>query len=173
MMGLETSLGSGRGHGVGQGGWFIAASCLGAFLLMAYPLPLGLSSLRPEFVCLTLIYWALVLPQRVGIAAAFGLGLLLDALESSPLGLHALSLSLVAYLCLKLHGRMRLFGLWQQAWMVGLVLAVHQGAGLALHRFAGIEVRWWAYIAPVLMSALLWPGIAIVLGYLQGRCRVS
>ena len=160
-------------HPPAEGGWVILASYLGAFLLMAYPLPPGLALLRPEFVCLAMIYWTTALPRRGSIAAAFGLGLLLDAVERAPLGQHALALSVVAYLCLKLYHRMRLFSLWQQSALICALLGIHQLACAWLQGFAGIDARGAAFLAPVPASALAWPAVAVLLRYLQVRYRVG
>ena len=69
-----------------HGGWVILLSFAVALLLAVFPLPLWLGWARPEFVALALIYWVIALPQRVGMVAAFGLGLVLDILEGAVPG---------------------------------------------------------------------------------------
>ena len=51
----------GGGYGV------IILTFLVAFVLAVLPLPAWLLWGRPEWVALTLIYWCIALPQRVGI----------------------------------------------------------------------------------------------------------
>jgi rod shape-determining protein MreD len=49
---------------------------------------------RPDFVALTLFYWVLALPHRVGVATAFGTGLAQDLIEGAPLGISCFGLML-------------------------------------------------------------------------------
>jgi rod shape-determining protein MreD len=70
---------------------------------------------------MVLIYWVMALPYRVGIGWAWVVGLLLDILEGSILGVNALSLVILAYVTLSLHQRMRMFTTFQQS---GLMLAL-------------------------------------------------
>ena len=70
---------------------------------------------------MVLIYWVMALPYRVGIGSAWIVGIILDVLEGSVLGLNALGLVVIAYVTLNLHQRLRMFSALQQA---GLVLAL-------------------------------------------------
>ena len=156
-----------------QGGWVIALSFVVAFLLMIIPLPFVLTWLRPDWVSLVLIYWVIALPHRVGIFVAFCLGLLLDILQASTLGQNALSLSLVACLSLLLYQRLRLFNQWQQAAFVFIVVGINQIVEQWLQGLAGWGTQSGPiFLMPVVTSALLWPGIMVLLRYLRRRYRV-
>ena len=74
-----------------QGGLTIALSFFVALILTIIPLPDWMASFRPEWVALTLIYWSMALPQRVGVGIGWGLGLALDVLKGALLGQHALA----------------------------------------------------------------------------------
>ena len=120
-----------------------------------------------------LIYWTLALPQRVGVTVGFSLGILLDALTGTLLGQHALSLSLIAYITLKTHQRVRLFPLWQQSvFVLGMLLLERVLSALAMgvagRGVAGVEF-WLATV----VGALLWPWAYFILRDLRRRFRVS
>jgi rod shape-determining protein MreD len=101
--------------------WVIFLTFSIAYLLAIVPFPAWAMSYRPEWVPMVLIYWVMALPYRVGIGWAWVVGLLLDILEGSILGVNALSLVILAYVTLSLHQRMRMFTTFQQS---GLMLAL-------------------------------------------------
>jgi rod shape-determining protein MreD len=101
--------------------WVIFLTFSIAYLLAIVPFPDWAMRYRPEWVPMVLIYWVMALPYRVGIGWAWVVGLLLDILEGSILGVNALSLVILAYVTLSLHQRMRMFTTFQQS---GLMLAL-------------------------------------------------
>jgi rod shape-determining protein MreD len=142
-----------------QGGFFIAFSFAAAMLLTIVPLSEGLRPLRPDWVTLTLIFWCLMLPYRVSVGSGFVAGLLLDTLTGTLLGEHALSLSLIAYLSVRLHQRIRIYPMWQQALTVMLFLILHQLLTLWIDSVIGRPMPSPEYWLPSLIGALLWPVI--------------
>ena len=58
-------------------------------LLMILPLPDSLRFLRPEWVLITLIYWAMAVPRLVGVGFAWVVGLLMDVMMGGAIGLLA------------------------------------------------------------------------------------
>ena len=66
-----------------------------AYILAVVPLPLWLQWGRPEWLALTLIYWCIALPERVGIATGLVVGVGLDVLEGAALGQNAFALMVV------------------------------------------------------------------------------
>lgn len=103
----------------------IAGSFVVAFILASITGPAWLEPLRPDWVALVLIYWCLAMPDRIGLGTAWLVGLLLDVVYGSLLGQHALAKTLVAFLVLKLHLRIRIFPEWQQALVIGLILVIN------------------------------------------------
>lgn len=151
----------------------IVVTFLIAIVLAVMPLPEWARLYRPQWVTLVLIYWTLALPQRVGVTVGFSLGILLDALTGTLLGQHALSLSLIAYITLKTHQRVRLFPLWQQSvFVLGMLLLERLltaiAMGVAGRGVAGVEF-WLATV----FGALLWPWAYFILRDLRRRFRVS
>ncbi len=144
---------AGRRHG----GLAIVLSFAAALLLTIVPLADALRPLRPDWVGLTLIYWTLMLPDRVSVGTGWLVGLLLDVLTGSLLGEHAFGLAVVAFLCVRLHQRIRVYPLWQQALTVLMLLALHQLLSLWIERTVGRPAPGWIYWLPSFTGALLWP----------------
>lgn len=153
--------------------WVIALSLLAALMLTLLPLPGWAMPARPEWVMLVLIYWCLAMPQRVGIGAAWIMGLLLDAATGALLGQHALAFALVAYITLKLHIRIRLFTPWQQALSVLALVFIEQMLVLWITGMIN-QIPWrWGYLLPSLTSMLLWPPIFMLLRNVRRTLRVT
>jgi len=140
--------------------WVIFLSFFIAYLLAIVPLPEWAMSYRPEWVPMVLIYWAMALPYRVGIGSAWAVGLVLDVLEGSTLGVNALALVVVAYVALSLHQRMRMFSVLQQS---GLVLAL-VGLNLMVCNWLQIVTGQSVssnlmFLTAALTSAVTWPSL--------------
>lgn len=134
-----------------------------ALLLSLLPLPASVAPAKPEWVLMVLVYWSLSLPDRVGIAAAWALGLLLDVLRGAALGEHSLSLSVIVYLTLVWAARLRVMSLLRQALFIGMLVAVYLLLRLGLSQLfhpVSLESSYWL---PILSSALLWPWLFIML----------
>lgn len=156
-----------------QSTWVIFLSFTVAMLLAVYPLPAALHWSRPEWVALVLIYWVIALPQRVGIVAAFSLGLVVDVLEGASLGQNALALSVVAYMSLVLYQRLRVFDIWPQAAVVFLMIGTHQLLCQWVQNMTGNGASTSLFLLPALVSALLWPVVLEVLRHLRRRFQVT
>ena len=140
-----------------HGGTFSLLTFAAAMLLTLIPLSDGFRALRPDWVALTLIFWCLALPDRVSVGSGFIAGLLLDVLTGTLLGQHALALSLVAYICVRLHQRIRIYPMWQQALTVLILLILHQLLTLWIDSTIGRPTRPLSYWLPSLIGAALWP----------------
>lgn len=155
-----------------HGGSIIILTLLAALMLTTVPLPDDLRILRPDWVLLVLIYWCMALPHRVGVGFSWLLGLLTDVLTGMLLGQHALAYSIVIYLTLKLHQRLRLYPLWQQALSILVLLTLSQLLLLWINGMIGRPIHSWLYWMPSLLGAFLWPFIFIFLRGLRRAFRV-
>ncbi|MBI5042177.1 MAG: rod shape-determining protein MreD [Gammaproteobacteria bacterium] len=155
-----------------HGGGVIYITLLLALLLVNLPLPDVLRILRPDWVLLVLLYWAMALPHRVGVGIAWLLGLFTDVLTGTLLGQHALAYSIVIYLMLKLHQRLRLHPLWQQSLSILSLLALSQLLLLWINGMIGRPVHSWLYWLPSLLGALLWPFVFLLLRGVRRGFRV-
>jgi len=142
-----------------HGGSIIVFTFFVSMLLTIMPLPEWARLLRPDWVGLVLIYWCMALPERVGVISGWIAGLLVDLLTGAVLGQHALALSVIAWLTLRFHQRMRLFPILQQATTVLVLLLLHQLLALWISRFIGRPGAPWYFWAPSLLGMLLWPPV--------------
>jgi len=151
----------------------ILLTFLAAYVLAALPLPAWLQWGRPDWVALTLIYWCIALPQRVGIATGLVLGVGVDVLEGSVLGLNAFALVVVALLSLILYQRLRVYSLWQQAGVVFILVGINQLICQWLQNIEGVSALPRLFLLPAVSSALLWPVVLHTLRGLRRHYRVS
>ncbi|MEX2489036.1 MAG: rod shape-determining protein MreD [Pseudomonadales bacterium] len=159
------------------GGVVIALSFVIAMILtvIAMPafVPVELGYLRPEWVVLTLIYWVIALPQRIGILLAWVVGLMVDVLLGSLLGQHALAFIIVAYIASNIYQRLRMFAVWQQSMIVFVIVGLNQLINFWIESIAGVaEWSMW-YLFPSVVSAFLWPWVFLILRYVRRRFNVQ
>lgn len=158
-------------------GAVIALSFMVAMILTVISMPgfvpVELGYLRPEWVVLTLIYWVIALPQRIGIAAAWVVGLLVDLLLGSLLGQHALAFIIVAYIASNVYQRLRMFMVWQQSMIVFAITGLNQLINFWIESIAGVaEWSMW-YLFPSVVSAFLWPWVFLILRYARRKFNVQ
>ena len=131
------------------------------FVLSAIPLPDTIVDWRPCWLAMFLIYWCMALPERVGIASAWFLGLLFDVQQSFILGQHALGFTFLAYIIIKNHKRMRVYPLLQQSLVVCLYLIIFQAIMLLVMLLSKTITYTWFYWVPAFTSMLIWPWLFI------------
>lgn len=146
-----------------HGTFWILFSIFLAMILNMLPLPAWADWYRPEWLLLVILYWALALPHRVSIGAAWVVGLLLDAMNGSLLGEHALAMSVVTYIIVVFHRRIRLFPVWQQALVVFGLTLCYQLIIFTAQGAIGEDPNTPLYWAPSITSMLMWPWVFIIL----------
>ena len=158
---------SGHGNGV------IALSFVVALMLTALPMPEWAIMWRPAWVALVLIYWCMALPGRAGVLVGWSVGILLDAMVGTLLGQHALALAVTAFIAHKLHRRVRVLPVWQQAMTVFGLVFIFQALVLWINGIKGMPVTVSAYLAAPFVSMLLWPWVIVVLRDARRRFAVN
>lgn len=156
-----------------QGGWVIIISFIVAFMLTAMPLPDWAIIWRPVWVAMVMMYWSMALPGRVGIGTAWFLGLLVDVLQGTLLGLNAMGFALLCYLVIKSYQRIRVFPLTQQAILVGIFFLFYLLLALWVQSLTGLPQTSWSYWMPAVSSMLLWPWLFIVMRDIRRKYNVS
>ncbi|WP_439331809.1 rod shape-determining protein MreD [Onishia niordana] len=156
-----------------RGYLLVWSTLLLALCLQVMPLADKWLMWRPDWLGLMLIYWCMVMPQRVGVFYGFILGILLDLIEGSPLGLNALALSLLAFLIALVYQRMRAYSLVQQAVLIVVLLGIVQLVEQWLMTLFGPFSIHLAFLLPSLIGALLWPWLFTMLQALRRRFAVS
>ena len=144
-------------------------STLVALILTVLPLPPWADVVRPAFLVLTVIYWSVNAPRAGGLAIGFFAGLLLDVFQGPVLGEHALALSLITYIAVREHQRIRSKPAIQQALIVFAALVLYEVVLFMIDGWTGNPVtsplRW----VHTVTGALIWPPAAAVLSYGAGQ----
>jgi rod shape-determining protein MreD len=136
---------------------YIVLTLMVALLLNLLALPQAVNAARPDFIALTLIYWVVYHPRRVGFLPAWLLGLAMDVVDGSLFGQHALAYATLMYLSILLHRRIVMFGMRHQVLHVFGILGASQVVMLLVRLIAGADFPGLLYFIPSLLGALLWP----------------
>jgi rod shape-determining protein MreD len=140
---------------------FIWGSLLAA--LMLNMLPIGRTPWMPDFLALTLVFWAVHQPLRVGVGAAFVFGLAMDVHQASLLGQHALAYTALSFFAITIHRRLLWFTVPSQALQVFPLFAAAHAISMVIRLLAGGVFPGWAIVLAPVFEALLWPVASILL----------
>lgn len=134
-----------------------------AFVLSLLPLPIWVREIRPEWILLVLTYWQLALPYRISMLMIFSLGIFVDILQGSLLGMHASAFVIVAYLIAKFCAQVRMFPLWQQAAAIFCFALIYQLIIFWIKNIIGQMPHSSGYWLASVSSAIVWPWIFLLL----------
>ena len=147
-----------------------------ALYLDSYLFTAGFQIIKPTFVLLTLIYWNMALPDRVGIVAALSFGIFVDLIEGSLLGLHGILFILITYVCQRFFYQFRVSPLWQQSSILFFLFILYKQV-FAID-FLNINDNLINYsdnsyllnsLLFALFSALIWSPLLLILRYYRRR----
>jgi rod shape-determining protein MreD len=136
--------------------WVIYVSLGIALMTMLLPLPMEWRIVRPDFVALTLFYWVLALPHRVGVATAFGTGLAQDLIEGAPLGISCFGLMLATLVLLFSYQRIRQFDGLQQSLVMLALMVLSSGIEGWLRTGVDLPTLPLTALSGFAMSMLCW-----------------
>ena len=147
----------------------VVVTIIVALMLTVVPLPDAAEPFRPDWIALTLIYWAMMLPRTWSVGSAWFVGLLLDVAQGTILGQHALALCVVVFVTVRFHLLMRVFPMQQLTATIFALLALYQFVLFWINGVAGIDVAAVYYWAPVLTGTVLWPVVTMLLSGVRMR----
>lgn len=159
-------------NGRTNGTWVIWLTLMVALLLSIAPMPFSAGLGRPLWLAMVIAYWAIALPQRGAMVAAFVCSLILDVLSGTLLGQNGLPLILITFLVLSLQQRLRMFPLMQQSLVLMVIFGIGQLVQLWLNTLTGNRPPTLLFLVPVPVSALLWPWLFMVLHWMRRRFNV-
>jgi len=143
--------------------WFIGFTLVFSLMLNLLPLPRGGWALAvPDWVALTLVFWNIHQPRRVGLALAWMLGLVMDVNNASLLGEHALAYSILSYAAISMHRRVRWFGMSGQVVYVLPLLLAAQVVVALIRLLVGGAFPGVLYFASSLVATGLWPAVSFL-----------
>ncbi|WP_369602580.1 rod shape-determining protein MreD [Hahella sp. SMD15-11] len=153
----------------GHGLFLVCVSLLAAWVLAWVPLP-GLWAFgRPDLVALIILYWAYRHPDRIGVLAAWGMGLVTDLMLGTHLGTHAMAYAIMTYFLLNVQHRFRLYGMLQQSLVVFLLTGIAIMVRHWINQLTGVPARDLMFMLGAFGSALFWPFVRYTLDYMGGR----
>lgn len=160
-----------------RGGWVVLFSLLVAMLLSVFHLPESwpnwLGWLRPNWMLLVLFFWVVENPDKIGLFAAWFLGVLLDALLGEPLGLNGILLASFTYVTWHFFERLRMYSIVQQCGVLFLlILGAEISRGLIIGLASNRSLDWPVLVIAT-MSMLLWPVIYLILLRIKILVRVE
>ncbi len=141
----------------------ITLTLIAALCLSLLPMPEWLMWARPSWVLMVLIFWALVVPDQMNVGYAWTAGLLQDILTGTLLGEHALAFTVVVYLVYRLHRRINMYPILQQALSVLIFTLIYQSIIYVIQGFIGEAPQSHLYWLSSLTSMLLWPWLFVLL----------
>lgn len=152
--------------------FLITVSFLIAIVLTLLPLPEWAIWIRPQWVLSLLIYWILAAPDRCNIGFSFTIGLFLDILTGTPLGLQAFVFVLFAFFVLHYQRAIARFSVWQKACVAGvfaMINALVQGWLLVWLDHGAFHLL---YVLSAVTTCLVWPFFSIILDRLRPRVLI-
>ena len=160
--------GSLTGHGKGS----IYLTLIVAIILTMVPLPVAIDMFRPDWVALVVLYWVIALPHHLNVVSAWIVGLIMDILLGSTLGIHALSMAVISCVVAAQYQKIRNFSVWQQALVMGSLIFVGQLLIFWVeHLFASPRLNT-RFVWSSLSSTLLWPSVYLFLRYIRRRFNI-
>ena len=149
----------------------ITLSLLLSIILTITTFPLGYFS--PDWIHLFLIYWILATPGSIGLFTVWMIGLLVDVVLGSTLGVNALVYSLIAYLIFKSYMAIRYLTVLQQGILILLLLLVKSMLILWIDDMIGTSNYTTSLYWMPLVSALAWPLVYYFLRNLRRKYNVT
>lgn len=144
--------------------WFaIFTTLFIAMVLALLPMPDWTIWLRPAWILMVLIYWAMVTPYRVSVGIAWITGLIVDLLNGTLLGEHAFAFTVVIYFVSRMHIRLRMFPIMQQGFSILCFVLMYQFIIYCIQGFVGELPNSQLYWLSSVTSMLLWPWLFVVM----------
>jgi len=126
-------------------------------------MPLGRTPAMPDLLALTLVFWNVHQPRRVGVGVAFLFGLVMDVHQGALLGQHALSYTLLSFFAISMHRRLLWFSVPAQTLQVAPLFVAAHAVSVLVRLAAGGVFPGWSLLAAPALEALLWPVATLLL----------
>ena len=137
--------------------------------LMFNMLPVGRISWMPDLLAVTLVFWSVHQPLRIGVIAAFLFGLAVDVHQTSLLGQHALAYTTLSFFAITIHRRLLWFTVPSQAVQVLPLFVAAHAIELAIRMLAGGAFPGLTVLLAPVTEAALWPVVSVLLLLPQRR----
>lgn len=151
----------------------IGLSIIAALVLQIMPMPPVADQFRPDWVFLVLAYWTLALPNRVNVGVSFIVGLVMDILLGTSLGIHSFAICISIFVLAANYQRLRNYSVWQQAVVIGILASLYHLIVFWLQHLLTDVFFLFTYLWPVLTSMLIWPWLFLLLRKVRRQLRIT
>ena len=117
----------------------------------------------PDIMAITLVFWTIHQPRRVGIGVAFIFGLLMDVHQAALLGQHALSYVVLTFGAIAIHRRLLWFSVPSQALQILPLFAAAHALELGIRTVSGGIFPGLSVLVTPVLESVLWPVVSIIL----------
>ena len=148
---------------------FVWATLIGVWLLSL--LPWRVWPMSPDVMLLVLVFWSIHDSRRVGLFTAFAFGLVMDVHDVGPLGLQALTYTVVVFGAQSFKRRLLRFELVSQALHLLPVFVGGKTLGILIGSFLISAWPGWSWLVAAMISSALWPIVAWLLLLPQHRMQ--
>ena len=149
----------------------ILLSLIFSLILTISTFPLG--SFSPDWTQLFLIYWILAAPLSIGLLSSWIVGLLLDVVLGSTLGINALMYTIISYLVFKIHHIARYITVFQQSIVIIVILVIKFTLVLWIDSILSINNYNISLYWSCLTSAVCWPLVFYSLRVIRRKYNIS
>ena len=149
----------------------IFLSLIFSVILTISTFPLG--SFSPDWTQLFLIYWILAAPLSIGLLSSWVVGLVLDVVLGSTLGINALMYTIISYLVFKIHHIARYITVFQQSIVIIAILLIKFTLVLWIDSILSINNYNISLYWSCLTSALCWPLVFYSLRAIRRKYNIS
>ena len=149
----------------------ILGTILLSFILTVSTFTLGTFS--PDWTQLFLIYWILATPMNIGLFSSWTIGLLVDVIMGSTLGINALMYTIVSYLISKIHHIVRYITVFQQSIVIFFILIIKVTLILWIEAMLSINNQGYSIYWASFTSALFWPFVFYFLRMIRRKYNIT
>ena len=142
-----------------------------SFILTVSTFTLG--SFSPDWIQLFLIYWILATPMNIGLFSSWMIGLLVDVIMGSTLGINALMYTMVTYLISKVHHIVRYITVFQQSIVIFFIIVIKVTFILWIEVMLNIENQAYSIYWSCFTSALIWPLVFYFLRVVRRKYNIT
>ncbi len=143
-------------------GWVMVTLFCG-LILTIISLPVWATWLRPLWMMIILVYWSMALERWVGVGLAWCVGIVLDIFSNTLLGEHALALTIVVFVVMKMQKQVRVMPIFQQSLVIFVLALLYLALLYWPQRLMNEGAIVWLYWLPAVTTFLLWPWLFALL----------
>jgi rod shape-determining protein MreD len=153
--------------------WSIALSSIVALTLTIIPTPQAIFYFWPDWMALIVVYWALMVPDRIGPWVGFAIGTLLEVLFVRNFGVLGFGLAMLAFTVNRAHLQLQVLPIGPQMVVVGLFIGLFKlttGWLYGLTSDFTITTEYWYSLIGCMLA---WPFVFILLQELSRPTRTA